>query len=261
MAAIEDAIAAYQASLDQVQGEFVNDVKQMEEEGLSTTEILGILAAIDVTTYIIEDLGANAAINAYMAATGNILDDLPFFGSITEAQLVALETTQRSTIVQYTANLGQTMRNEILLGTSTGMSGDAIKARIARNVSLNPSRIDAVLGTTLANYQQSVIFAMAESLPEDTKYHYVGPLDEKTRPLCRDILANSPMTKQEYESRYPGVLQDRGGHNCRHSFQPVSSNKTIVETRNKARQEINSLKQSGKYKKPKTLKQYYESNK
>ena len=143
-----------------------------------------------------------------MAATGNILDDLPFFGSITETQLVALETTQRSTIVQYTANLGQTMRNEILLGTSTGMSGDAIKARIARNVSLNPSRSDAVLGTTVANYQQSVIFAMAESLPEDTKYHYVGPLDEKTRPLCRDILANSPMTKQEYESRYPGVLQD-----------------------------------------------------
>ena len=132
---------------------------------------------------------------------------LPFFGSITETQLVALEASQRSTIVQYTANLGQTMRNEILLGTSTGMSGDAIKARIARNVSLNPSRIDAVLGTTLANYQQSVIFAMAESLPEDTKYPTVGPLDEKTRPLCRDILANSPMTKQEYESRYPGVLQ------------------------------------------------------
>ena len=83
MAAIEDAITAYQASLDQVQEEFVNDVKQMEEEGLSTTEILGILAAIDITTYIIEDLGANAAINAYMAATGNILDDLPFFGAIT----------------------------------------------------------------------------------------------------------------------------------------------------------------------------------
>ena len=172
MAAIEDAIAAYQASLDQVQEEFVNDVKQMEEEGLSTTEILGILAAIDVTTYIIEDLGANAAINAYMAATGNILTICRFW-VITEAQLVALETTQRSTIVQYTANLGQTMRNEILLGTSTGMSGDAIKG-IARNVSLNPSRIDAVLGTTLANYQQSVIFAMAESLPEDTKYHYVA---------------------------------------------------------------------------------------
>ena len=91
MARIEDAIGAYQASLDQVQEEFVNDVKQMEEEGLSTTEILGILAAIDVTTYIIEDLGANAAINAYMGATGNILDDLPFFGSITETQLVALE--------------------------------------------------------------------------------------------------------------------------------------------------------------------------
>ena len=125
MAAIEDAIAAYQASLDQVQEEFVNDVKEMEEEGLSATEILGILAAIDITTYIIEDLGASTGIGAYMAATSNILDDLPFFGSVTEAQLVALEATQRSTIVQYTANLGQTMRNEILLGTSTGISGDA----------------------------------------------------------------------------------------------------------------------------------------
>ena len=60
--------------------------------------------------------------------------------------------------------------------------------------------------------------------------------------------ASSPLTKQEYESRYPGVLH-HGGRNYRHSFQPVSSNKTIVETRNKARQEINSLKQSGKYKK------------
>nr|BAR34993.1 hypothetical protein [uncultured Mediterranean phage uvMED] len=261
MAAIEDAIAAYQASLDQVQEEFVNDVKAMEEEGLSTTEILGILAAIDITTYIIEDLGASTGIGAYMAATSNILDDLPFFGSVTEAQLVALEATQRSTIVQYTANLGQTMRNEILLGTSTGMSGDAIKARIARNVSLNPSRIDAVLGTTLANYQQAVIFSMAEDMPGDTKFWYVGPLDSKTRPLCRELLGASPMTKQDYESQYPGVLQDRGGVNCRHSIQPVSSNKTLVGTRNKARNEIKDLKSSGKYKKPKTLKQYYESNK
>ena len=260
MAAIEDAIAAYQASLDQVQEEFVNDVKEMEEEGLSTTEILGILAAIDITTYIIEDLGANAAINSYMAATGNILDDLPFFGRVSETQLVALEATQRSTIVQYTANLGQTMRNEILLGTSTGMSGDAIKARLARNVSLNPSRIDAVLGTTLANYEQAVIFAMAADLPEDTKYWYVGPLDEKTRPLCRDLLAASPMTKEEYDNKYPGVWQDRGGVNCRHSIQPVSSNDTLVGTRNKARKEVQDLKNANKYKKPKTLKQYYESN-
>ena len=261
MAAIDDAITAYQTSLDQVQEEFINDVMQMEEEGLTATEILGILAAIDITTYIIEDLGANAAINSYMAATGNILDDLPFFGRISEAQLVALEATQRSTIVQYTANLGQTMRNEILLGTSTGMSGDAIKARLAQNVSLNPSRIDAVLGTSLANYQQAVIFTMAEDLPEDTKYWYVGPLDEKTRPLCRDILASSPMTKEEYDSNYPGVWQDRGGINCRHSIQPVSSSGALVGTRNKARQEVQELKKNGKYKKPKTLKQYYESNK
>lgn len=261
MSAIDDAIAAYQASLDQVQEEFVNDVKDMEKEGLSATEILGILAAIDLTTYLAEDLGANAAVNAYMAATSNILDSLPFFGSVTEAQLVALEATQRSTIVQYTANLGQTMRNEILIGTSTGMSGDAIKARLARNVSLNPSRIDAVLGTTLANYQQAVIFSMAQDMPEDTKFWYVGPLDSKTRPLCRELLGVSPMTKQDYESQYPGVLQDRGGLNCRHSIQPVSSNKTLVGTRNKARNEIKDLKSSGKYKKPKTLKQYYESNK
>ena len=256
MAVIDDAITSYLKSLGVAEDEFIQDVKQMEEDGLTGEEILAALAALNVASYFVEDLGMAAAINTQMGFTETLLDDLPFFGSVTEGQLVALQNVQRSSIIKYTEHLGELVRQEVITGTQLGLSADDIKDRLTRSINVN--RVDNVIETAMTNYQQQVIFAMAEDLPEDQRYTYSGPLDNKTRPLCREIIAAQPLTRQQIESIFPGSFVDRGGYNCRHLWLPLSSKSEYTEDRARARNDIKNKKRSGKYKKPETLKQYYE---
>ena len=256
MAVIDDAISSYLKSLGIAEDEFIQDVKQMEEDGLTGEEILAALAALNVATYFIEDLGMSAAINTQMGFTETLLDDLPFFGSVTERQLVALQNVQRSSVLKYTEHLGELVRQEVITGTQLGLSADDIKDRLVRSINVN--RVDNVIETAMTNYQQQVIFAMAEELPQDQRYTYSGPLDNKTRPLCREIIAAQPLTRQQIESIFPGSFVDRGGYNCRHLWLPLSSKSEYTEDRARARNDIKNKKRSGKYKKPETLKQYYE---
>ena len=256
MAVIDDAISSYLKSLGVAEDEFIQDVQDLEASGLSGEEILAAIAAINVASYFIEDLGMSAAINTQMGFTEQLLDDLPFFGSITETQLVALQNIQRSSIIKYTEHLGELVRQEIITGTQLGLSADDIKDRLTRSINLD--RVDNIIGTAMTNYQQQVIFAMAEELPQDQRYTYSGPLDNKTRPLCREIIAAQPLTRQQIESIFPGSFVDRGGYNCRHLWLPLSSKSEYTEDRARARNDIKNKKRSGKYKKPETLKQYYE---
>ena len=169
---------------------------------------------------------------------------------------MALQNIQKSSIIKYTEHLGDLVRQEIVTGTQLGLSADSIKGRLVR--SINVDRVDNVISTAMTNYQQQVIFAMAEDLPENQRYTYSGPLDNKTRPLCREIISAQPMTRQQIESIFPGSFADRGGYNCRHLWLPLSSKSEYTEDRARARNDIKNKKRSGKYKKPETLKQYYE---
>ena len=256
MAVIDDAMSSYLESLGVAQDEFIKDVKEMEESGLSGEEILAAIAAIDVAAYFIKDLGMAAAINTQMDFTESLLDDLPFFGSITETTLVAIQNVQQSSILKYTEHLGEVVRQEIITGTQLRLSPDDIKDRLTRVINLQ--RVDNVIETAMTNYQQQVIYTMAESLPEDQQYRYEGPLDNKTRPLCREIIAMQPFTLSQLDSVFPGASIDRGGVNCRHLIVPMSSDAEYKEDRATARKEIQQRKKAGKYKKPETLKQYYE---
>tara|TARA_R100000231_G_scaffold481_2_gene861 strand:- start:1443 stop:2225 length:783 start_codon:yes stop_codon:yes gene_type:complete len=259
MAVIDDAVQSYLASLGVAEDEFIKDIQEMEESGLSGEEILAALATLNVATYLIEDLGMSAAINTQMDFTEQLLDDLPFFGNITENQLVALQNVQRSSIVKYTEHLGERIRQEIITGTQLGLNADDIKDRLARSV--NVSRIDTVIDTAMTNYQQQVIYTMTEEFTNETRWVYEGPLDNKTRPVCREILAMQPFTRDELESRFSGAFTDRGGPNCRHLIVPLSSGVEYSEKRAQARNEIKQKKRSGKYKKPETIKEYYERTK
>ena len=259
MAVTDDAIAQYLKSLGVAEDEFINDVQEMQDEGWSTEEILAALAALNLAAYFIEDLGMAAAINTQLGFTEQLLDDLPFFGRVTETQLVALQAVQRSSVLKYTEHVGELVRQEIITGTTAGLSGDQIKDRLVR--AINIDRVDNVIGTAMTNYQQQVIYTMAADLPTNQQWYYRGPLDKKTRPLCRDILANQPLTRKQIDATYPGCFEDRGGYNCRHLWVPVSSDSQYKENRASARQEIAAQKKAGKYRKPETLKQYYERTK
>tara|TARA_R110002012_G_C11637401_1_gene610319 strand:- start:1131 stop:1805 length:675 start_codon:yes stop_codon:yes gene_type:complete len=223
MAVLDDAISAYNDSIEQASDEFVKDAKQLEDEGLTTEEILLFLAAIDLSTYFVQDLAASAGINAYMVATERLLDDLPFFGATSEAKLLALQNIQRSSIVRLTGTIGESVRMSISQGIANRLGTDGMSDLIRRNLGRDVPRIDTIITSTLGTYQQSVIATMSEDLPTDTLYDYVGPRDEKNRPICRFFLLEAPLTRNRIETEKAGSFLDRGGFNCRHLWVPINA--------------------------------------
>ena len=254
MPIIDDAVNDYLNALDSAEDEFLNDIQEMQESDFTTAEILAFLAALDVATYFTEDLRMASGVASTVGTTTGILDDLRFFGSATEDQLVALSNVQRSTLLKYSEYLGENYRQDIMTGIRANKSLVEIKSDFVRSSTISKAKIDNIVADTVTNFEQSVIFTMAEDLPSNTKFHYVGPLDSKTRLLCREIIAAAPMTRKEIDTRFPGCITDRGGPNCRHIWPPMSPDRS---NKKEAQAQIQKLKDSGKYKKPLTLKEYY----
>ena len=221
MPTIDQAVNSYENSIDDAINGFQQDVENLQEEGLSTVEILGIIAAIDFTTYFIEDLRFSTAVNSFMATTEDILSDLPSFGNPREIQLVALQTLQRQSIEGVTRNVTNVMRNAMIAGLNSGLTGDRLKETMQTAVTVNIPRIQNVIGTMLGDYRRAVIGAMAVDLPKDTLYEYIGPDDEKTRPVCRTYLSSDPLNVSEIRSVKEDGFEHGGGVNCRHYWSPI----------------------------------------
>jgi len=222
MPTIDQTVNSYESSLEDAINGFQQDVEELEEEGLSTTEILAIIAAIDFTSYFIEELRFSTAINSFMATTEDILINLPSFGNTTEIQLVALQTLQRQGIEGVTRQVSNIMQNAMVSGLNSGLKGNALKNVMLTSVRTNMPRIENVVGTMLGDYRRSVVGAMAMDLPESTEYEYIGPDDEKNRPVCRTYLSSDPLTLDEIRQVKSDGFEHGGGVNCRHYWSPIN---------------------------------------
>lgn len=252
---IDQAVADFQLQLDQSIEEFFKDTDELQKEGLSSEEILAVLASLSIADYWLQDLQMQLAIDRYLQATGFLLDDMFKFGRITETQLLALSKFQESSIINYSNRLGEEVRLGLSEGLSQGLKGNALKERIATKVSLSSRRVESIVATTLATYNRSVTSIMAETLPAETNWYYHGPLDEKTRPICRVMLGAGALNKAEIENRFPGALIDAGGFNCRHQWLPRKSDASISSN---AKKQVESNPK--KFNKAKTLLEYSREN-
>ena len=252
---IDQAVAEYQSQLEKSIEEFFKDTDELQNEGLTSEEILAVIAGLAISDYWLTDLQMQLAIDRYLQATGFLLDDMLKFGRITETQLLALRKMQESAIITYSTRLGEEVRLGLSEGLSQGLKGNALKERISSRLTLSPGRVEGIVGTTLATYNRSVTNIMAEDLPAETKWYYHGPLDEKTRPICRVMLGDSGLTQLEVERRYPGALNDGGGINCRHQWLPRQSDKTVSAS---ASQQVKDNPK--KFRKAKTLLEYAREN-
>ena len=219
---IDQAVKSYEIQIEQVTEQFVQDIQDLEDEGLSTEEILVIIAAIDFATYFVEELGFVAGHNAYMAATEDILSALPFFGVATEQQLLALQNIQQINIASVSRQISANMQASMAQGITSSLGRVEMTALIKNNITATMPRIDNVIGTQLSNYERAVVMQMSAGLPEDQLYDYIGPRDSKNRPVCTQFLNLSPLMKSEIKLIKSDAMETGGGVNCRHTFMPVN---------------------------------------
>lgn len=219
---IDQVIEEYEASIDYAVDQFINDTKALEEEGLSTAEILAIIAAVDFTSYFVEELRFTTALNASVVATEDILANMRFFGSTTEQQLLALQNIQKFNIEGLTRQVTSSMQSSMAQGIATKLDKDNLATLMRTNIKTQIPRLENVIGTQLSNFQRSVVLQMATDLPENTLWEYIGPVDEKNRLVCKQFLRTDPLTEDQIRAVKPDALETAGGVNCRHFFYPLN---------------------------------------
>ena len=248
---IDQAVKDFLDSLGTAQDEFLSDIQELEDQGLSMEEIMVALGALSIADYFLQDLGMQIAVDSYLGRTDELLDDLFKFGRITESQLLALRKAQESAIIAYTNHLGSQIQLSMIHGVSNNISMKEMEKMLGRNITLQSKQIEKAVGDSLAIYRRSVTAVMLDSRPLGEKLWYEGPLDRKTRPICRKMLAEGEITQSKVKSKYPGSLIDGGGPNCRHEWRPLTSTNERITRMRDARASIAAIT---KYREKKGLK-------
>ena len=258
---IDSAVADFEARLTEAQDQFTQDVEELREQGLSTEEILAILAGISMVDYWLADLQMQQAVNRLMVSFDTLLDDAVFFGKVSETQLVALRNMQQASILRYTTDISERVRLSLVQGVLQKMPRKDISAMLLRDLSIKPYQVDTLITTSMATYSRSLTLLQLEQNPTQ-KLIYNGPMDSKTRPVCIRMLKEGGMTQDQVEAKYPGALRDGGGFNCRHQWvalSPTTQNKDIQQKAKVAYQGMaaKATKKGRVFKVPQTLEQYY----
>ena len=107
-------------------------------------------------------------------------------------------------------------------GAITGMQESKILALIDTQTA-SQAATKAMVNTRLNTYSRIATNTMMKAAPDDTKYVYVGPVDDRTRDDCLDMASAGALTEEQILEQYGGaVLVYGGGINCRLKWEIAS---------------------------------------
>ena len=107
-------------------------------------------------------------------------------------------------------------------GAITGMQESEILALLETQTA-SQAATKAMINTRLNTYSRVATNTMMKDAPADTKYVYVGPVDDRTRDECLDMAFAGAMTEEQIISEFGAApLVDGGGINCRHKWEIAS---------------------------------------
>jgi hypothetical protein len=130
---------------------------------------------------------------------------------------------------------------------------------ILRDPLTQAKNIETFITSGMAKFNRSVVGVMADNAPDSELYQYIGPLDGKTRPICRVMLASQDLTLREIDQQFPGAFDEGGGPNCRHHWGKAFDQKQSDKNRKDASDWYKDQKDKKNWKEPVTFQTYYDS--
>jgi len=239
---IDTSANIFADAIERVQIELVQQIVDLRQQGLTNIQIVQVLEAIDMESYLLNDLGLQSDIDNLMLTYANVLENLNGFGAVTEESLQALIEIDRAFFMSESQNMANTVRQQLARGVLADVSESELTRGILDGMGgvLRKDQAATLANTALNSYSRNVTKIMADEMPEDTKYYYQGALDDRTRDVCLDMIAAGELTQSEVESSYGGAFVDGGGFNCRHRWTMVTS--TVKTKDSQARKEIGTRK-------------------
>lgn len=218
MADYKDIAAdTFLTSLRKLQERIVGMYDKMQR--LATPELYA--AILNLEEYA-KTLGLGSMIDELMLSFDDALKGIQSFASVPEETLQALKKIEHQALLNKSKVEIDVMKREIFraIATKTWNKKEIIKSlHEGIGGALSDKQIETEITTALSNFERNVTANMMAEMPDDTKYFYLGPVDDKTRDACVSMADAGELTKKEIIAQFGAdVLEVGGGYNCRHRW-------------------------------------------
>jgi len=206
----------------QVQEEVIDSLYKLKGNK-SAEEFTIFIQDLDVSQ-IVRAKSANA-INIFEDSHGGMLQSIQGFAVLSEQTLQSLINYNKESLLSTLDNMGAIIKKEVIKGIISGSPIQTVVDSVRGQGSLSPAQLQTLVDTAMNEYSRSVTKLMMDEMPNNTKYQYIGALDEKTRPACLEMMAAGDLTKKEIEqlgidlNLGHNVFISGGGYNCRHKWE------------------------------------------
>ena len=188
---------------------------------LEAQEFVRLIEGLDIKQ-IVNAKSANA-ISLYVSSHAGILESIEGFAEITEETLQALVNFNAESLLNDIDNIAVNIKREVMKGAIVGVGKEGVLDELRKLTNMSEPQLKTIIDTGMNEYSRSVTRIMMEDMPDDTKYVYIGPTDEKTRTECLQMVASGEQTLEQINSFSKqfgrDVLINGGGYNCRHKWE------------------------------------------
>ena len=185
-------------------------------KGKTAEEALEILAGVNIQAAM--EIKLAGAFSMYEAGVVTMLKNTYTSVAINESILRStLNITKASLSSDVTGRMSKVSLQSIIDGIATGKS----PAEVIIAIDQVMPRIDTLVNTAFSQFSNTTKNIMAEKLPPDTKFVYIGAYDDKTRDACVEKIQFGKRTRAEIIGRFGDMNNEI--FNCRHGWEEMSS--------------------------------------
>ena len=178
--------------------------------------------------------------------------------NISEENLRCFLEVQSATFFSCIDNeIAESVWTETIKGILVNKSRREIRLSVIEN-GMSRDQMEVLINTSLSTFSRSISIAMQNQMPKESKLVFEGPLDEKTRPICIEMMSAGPLTVSQIDVRFMGSRIDGGGFNCRHRW--ISQEATNINQKFRANKIKTKLIAEDKFGDPKTLLESFRAN-
>ena len=190
-------------------------------EGKTNAKAIAILNELDVSAVM--RAKTSGIVSSYTAGNAGTLLGKEMFAEITEDTLQALITQSEQYLSGEITAMANTMKQEIVAGIINENTAKEIIENLGKKGYAADVGMTRIVSDGMNNYSRAVTRMMMDEAPDNTKYIYIGPADEKTRSFCLSAIQAGAITMAEIKSMgWSASLTEGGGLNCRHGWEPMS---------------------------------------
>ena len=184
-------------------------------KGKSASESLEILSGINLDKAY--ELKLAKAFTAYEAGVVEILRNTYTTTTLPESSIRALLNNTKKTVMDNMKVVSSTTMTGIIDGIATNKSVEQTLETIKGQI----PNTEVVVNTAYNQFNNTLTTMLADELPANTKWIYIGANDSKTRQQCKDKIGAGPLTKKQILNKFDDMNNEIW--NCRHKWEQMSS--------------------------------------